>query len=143
MRDSTPGPRADAQPLSHLGAPGLFSHLYGHKPLHPSTVSSAHSVAQAPARKAPLTSSPQAIRAINPCSDSTMSAEEFTNTVFSKIDVNGDGEEAEMGAARGGAGGEEEAQRGSALGPRSWILGTSRPDFGPWLLCLLPAQSWL
>uniref|UniRef100_A0A8C9MCF5 Guanylyl cyclase-activating protein 1 n=1 Tax=Panthera tigris altaica TaxID=74533 RepID=A0A8C9MCF5_PANTA len=41
----------------------------------------------------PLTSfSPQAIRAINPCSDTTMSAEEFTNTVFSKIDVNGDGE---------------------------------------------------
>uniref|UniRef100_A0A8C8WIY4 Guanylyl cyclase-activating protein 1 n=2 Tax=Felidae TaxID=9681 RepID=A0A8C8WIY4_PANLE len=34
----------------------------------------------------------QAIRAINPCSDTTMSAEEFTNTVFSKIDVNGDGE---------------------------------------------------
>ncbi|CAK7309657.1 Guanylyl cyclase-activating protein 1 [Vulpes lagopus] len=34
----------------------------------------------------------RAIRAINPCSDSTMSAEEFTNTVFSKIDVNGDGE---------------------------------------------------
>ncbi|KAF6114039.1 guanylate cyclase activator 1A [Phyllostomus discolor] len=33
-----------------------------------------------------------AIRAINPCSDSTMSAEEFTDTVFSKIDVNGDGE---------------------------------------------------
>uniref|UniRef100_A0A452SVA1 Guanylyl cyclase-activating protein 1 n=1 Tax=Ursus americanus TaxID=9643 RepID=A0A452SVA1_URSAM len=33
-----------------------------------------------------------AIRAINPCSDSTMTAEEFTNTVFSKIDVNGDGE---------------------------------------------------
>ncbi|XP_027458795.1 guanylyl cyclase-activating protein 1 isoform X1 [Zalophus californianus] len=34
----------------------------------------------------------RAIRAINPCSDSTMSAEEFTDTVFSKIDVNGDGE---------------------------------------------------
>ncbi|ELR53265.1 Guanylyl cyclase-activating protein 1 [Bos mutus] len=34
----------------------------------------------------------QAIRAINPCSDSTMTAEEFTDTVFSKIDVNGDGE---------------------------------------------------
>uniref|UniRef100_A0A673SV73 Guanylyl cyclase-activating protein 1 n=1 Tax=Suricata suricatta TaxID=37032 RepID=A0A673SV73_SURSU len=34
----------------------------------------------------------QAIRAINPCSDMTMSAEEFTNTVFAKIDVNGDGE---------------------------------------------------
>ncbi|KAF0880302.1 guanylyl cyclase-activating protein 1 [Hyaena hyaena] len=34
----------------------------------------------------------RAIRAINPCSDTTMSAEEFTNTVFSKIDVNGDGE---------------------------------------------------
>ncbi|KAM9666826.1 guanylyl cyclase-activating protein 1 [Trichechus inunguis] len=34
----------------------------------------------------------QAIRAINPCSDSTMSAEEFTDLVFSKIDVNGDGE---------------------------------------------------
>ncbi|KAF6364521.1 guanylate cyclase activator 1A [Rhinolophus ferrumequinum] len=33
-----------------------------------------------------------AIRAINPCSDSTMSAEEFTDTVFSKIDINGDGE---------------------------------------------------
>ncbi|EFB21323.1 hypothetical protein PANDA_002448, partial [Ailuropoda melanoleuca] len=45
-----------------------------------------------PARTGPLTSSPQAIRAINPCSDSTMTAEEFTNTVFSKIDVNGDGE---------------------------------------------------
>uniref|UniRef100_A0A8C2SAW0 Guanylyl cyclase-activating protein 1 n=1 Tax=Capra hircus TaxID=9925 RepID=A0A8C2SAW0_CAPHI len=34
----------------------------------------------------------RAIRAINPCSDSTMTAEEFTDTVFSKIDVNGDGE---------------------------------------------------
>uniref|UniRef100_A0A8C5XDK9 Guanylyl cyclase-activating protein 1 n=1 Tax=Microcebus murinus TaxID=30608 RepID=A0A8C5XDK9_MICMU len=34
----------------------------------------------------------RAIRAINPCSDTTMSAEEFTDTVFSKIDVNGDGE---------------------------------------------------
>ncbi|KAM5324505.1 guanylyl cyclase-activating protein 1 isoform 2-T2 [Glossophaga mutica] len=34
----------------------------------------------------------RAIRAINPYSDSTMSAEEFTDTVFSKIDVNGDGE---------------------------------------------------
>ncbi|XP_029801476.1 guanylyl cyclase-activating protein 1 [Suricata suricatta] len=34
----------------------------------------------------------RAIRAINPCSDMTMSAEEFTNTVFAKIDVNGDGE---------------------------------------------------
>ncbi|XP_001379970.1 guanylyl cyclase-activating protein 1 [Monodelphis domestica] len=34
----------------------------------------------------------RAIRAINPCSDSTMSAEEFTETVFAKIDVNGDGE---------------------------------------------------
>ncbi|KAK2113715.1 Guanylyl cyclase-activating protein 1 [Saguinus oedipus] len=34
----------------------------------------------------------QAIRAINPCSDTTMTAEEFTDTVFSKIDVNGDGE---------------------------------------------------
>nr|KAF6505402.1 guanylate cyclase activator 1A [Rousettus aegyptiacus] len=33
-----------------------------------------------------------AIRAINPHSDTTMSAEEFTDTVFSKIDVNGDGE---------------------------------------------------
>uniref|UniRef100_H0XGC4 Guanylyl cyclase-activating protein 1 n=1 Tax=Otolemur garnettii TaxID=30611 RepID=H0XGC4_OTOGA len=32
----------------------------------------------------------RAIRAINPCSDTTMSAEEFTDTVFSKIDVNGD-----------------------------------------------------
>lgn len=54
----------------------------------------------------PLTSSPQAIRAINPCSDSTMSAEEFTNTVFSKIDVNGDGEELGWGPlwGVGGAG---------------------------------------
>lgn len=51
----------------------------------------------------PLTS-PQAIRAINPCSDSTMSAEEFTNTVFSKIDVNGDGEESGMGTAVGSGG---------------------------------------
>ncbi|MBW02883.1 Guanylyl cyclase-activating protein 1, partial [Eschrichtius robustus] len=34
----------------------------------------------------------KAIRTINPCSDSTMTAEEFTDTVFSKIDVNGDGE---------------------------------------------------
>ncbi|KAM5286293.1 guanylyl cyclase-activating protein 1 [Hipposideros larvatus] len=34
----------------------------------------------------------RAIRAINPCSDSTMSAEEFTDTVFSRIDINGDGE---------------------------------------------------
>ncbi|XP_068964399.1 guanylyl cyclase-activating protein 1 [Petaurus breviceps papuanus] len=34
----------------------------------------------------------RAIRAINPCSDSTMSAEEFTDTVFAKIDINGDGE---------------------------------------------------
>ncbi|XP_004462886.1 guanylyl cyclase-activating protein 1 [Dasypus novemcinctus] len=34
----------------------------------------------------------RAIRAINPCSDSAMSAEEFTESVFSKIDVNGDGE---------------------------------------------------
>ncbi|XP_077015534.1 guanylyl cyclase-activating protein 1 [Tamandua tetradactyla] len=34
----------------------------------------------------------RAIRTINPCSDSTMSAEEFTDMVFSKIDVNGDGE---------------------------------------------------
>ncbi|TKC52498.1 hypothetical protein EI555_018198 [Monodon monoceros] len=34
----------------------------------------------------------RAIRTINPCSDSTMTAEEFTDTVFSKIDVNGDGE---------------------------------------------------
>ncbi|EHH18328.1 hypothetical protein EGK_14902 [Macaca mulatta] len=33
-----------------------------------------------------------AIRAINPCSDTAMTAEEFTDTVFSKIDVNGDGE---------------------------------------------------
>lgn len=46
-----------------------------------------------PVRVAPLTSSSlQAIRAINPYSDSTMSAEEFTDTVFAKIDVNGDGE---------------------------------------------------
>lgn len=51
-----------------------------------------------------LTSSPflQAIRAINPCSDTTMSAEEFTDTVFAKIDVNGDGEEAGVGISRGG-----------------------------------------
>ncbi|XP_007934441.1 guanylyl cyclase-activating protein 1 [Orycteropus afer afer] len=34
----------------------------------------------------------RAIRAINPCSDSPMSAEEFTDLVFSKIDINGDGE---------------------------------------------------
>ncbi|XP_016068196.1 PREDICTED: guanylyl cyclase-activating protein 1 [Miniopterus natalensis] len=34
----------------------------------------------------------RAIRAINPGSDSTMTAEEFTDTVFAKIDVNGDGE---------------------------------------------------
>ncbi|XP_073894177.1 guanylyl cyclase-activating protein 1 isoform X2 [Macaca fascicularis] len=34
----------------------------------------------------------KAIRAINPCSDTAMTAEEFTDTVFSKIDVNGDGE---------------------------------------------------
>ncbi|XP_075409903.1 guanylyl cyclase-activating protein 1 [Tenrec ecaudatus] len=34
----------------------------------------------------------QAIRAINPCSDSTMTAEEFTDLVFTKIDINGDGE---------------------------------------------------
>ncbi|KAM8999767.1 guanylyl cyclase-activating protein 1 [Sarcophilus harrisii] len=34
----------------------------------------------------------RAIRAINPCSDTTMTAEEFTETVFAKIDVNGDGE---------------------------------------------------
>ncbi|XP_036625088.1 guanylyl cyclase-activating protein 1 [Trichosurus vulpecula] len=34
----------------------------------------------------------RAIRAINPCSDSAMSAEEFTDTVFAKIDINGDGE---------------------------------------------------
>ncbi|ELW66045.1 guanylyl cyclase-activating protein 1 [Tupaia chinensis] len=34
----------------------------------------------------------RAIRTINPCSDTTMTAEEFTDTVFSKIDVNGDGE---------------------------------------------------
>ncbi|XP_006860520.1 PREDICTED: guanylyl cyclase-activating protein 1 [Chrysochloris asiatica] len=34
----------------------------------------------------------RAIRAINPYSDSPMSAEEFTDLVFSKIDVNGDGE---------------------------------------------------
>ncbi|XP_006926619.1 guanylyl cyclase-activating protein 1 [Pteropus alecto] len=34
----------------------------------------------------------RAIRTINPYSDTTMSAEEFTDTVFSKIDVNGDGE---------------------------------------------------
>ncbi|XP_004710912.2 guanylyl cyclase-activating protein 1 isoform X1 [Echinops telfairi] len=34
----------------------------------------------------------RAIRAINPCSDSTMTAEEFTDLVFTKIDINGDGE---------------------------------------------------
>uniref|UniRef100_A0A7N5K8V4 Guanylyl cyclase-activating protein 1 n=1 Tax=Ailuropoda melanoleuca TaxID=9646 RepID=A0A7N5K8V4_AILME len=46
----------------------------------------------------------RAIRAINPCSDSTMTAEEFTNTVFSKIDVNGDGEGPGCGPrGRGGA----------------------------------------
>lgn len=84
----------------------------------------------------PLTS-PQAIRAINPCSDSTMSAEEFTNTVFSKIDVNGDGEESGMGTPMGGGG------RGRGAGPllatssicpfprhKSRILGTTGPDFG-------------
>lgn len=73
------------------------------KLLNPRVASSAHSVARVPrrTRTGPLTSfSPQAIRAINPCSDTTMSAEEFTNTVFSKIDVNGDGEEAWTGAAR-------------------------------------------
>ncbi|XP_021115481.1 guanylyl cyclase-activating protein 1 isoform X3 [Heterocephalus glaber] len=34
----------------------------------------------------------QAIRTINPWSATAMSAEEFTDTVFAKIDVNGDGE---------------------------------------------------
>ncbi|ERE88916.1 guanylyl cyclase-activating protein 1 [Cricetulus griseus] len=34
----------------------------------------------------------RAIRTINPWSDSSMSAEEFTDTVFAKIDINGDGE---------------------------------------------------
>jgi len=34
----------------------------------------------------------QAIRAINRCNE-TMTAEEFTNMVFDKIDINGDGEE--------------------------------------------------
>ncbi|XP_013372241.1 PREDICTED: guanylyl cyclase-activating protein 1 isoform X1 [Chinchilla lanigera] len=34
----------------------------------------------------------RAIRTINPWSDTGMSAEEFTDTVFAKIDVNGDGE---------------------------------------------------
>ncbi|XP_007529801.1 guanylyl cyclase-activating protein 1 [Erinaceus europaeus] len=34
----------------------------------------------------------RAIRAINPCNDSTMTAEEFTDTVFTRIDINGDGE---------------------------------------------------
>lgn len=34
----------------------------------------------------------QAIRAINRCNES-MSAEEFTDMVFDKIDINGDGEE--------------------------------------------------
>lgn len=43
----------------------------------------------------------QAIRAINPYSDTTMSAEEFTDTVFSKIDVNGDGEETGVRVPRG------------------------------------------
>ncbi|NXX97309.1 GUC1A protein, partial [Centropus bengalensis] len=33
----------------------------------------------------------QAIRAINRCNE-TMTAEEFTNMVFDKIDINGDGE---------------------------------------------------
>lgn len=31
-----------------------------------------------------------------------MSAEEFTDTVFAKIDINGDGEGAEQGLSRGG-----------------------------------------
>uniref|UniRef100_G1TBE2 Guanylyl cyclase-activating protein 1 n=1 Tax=Oryctolagus cuniculus TaxID=9986 RepID=G1TBE2_RABIT len=44
----------------------------------------------------------QAIRTINPWSDSTMTAEEFTDTVFSKIDVNGDGEGPEEGSPGGG-----------------------------------------
>ncbi|KAM6185117.1 guanylyl cyclase-activating protein 1 [Rhynchocyon petersi] len=34
----------------------------------------------------------RAIRAINPCSDTALTAEEFTDLVFTKIDVNGDGE---------------------------------------------------
>ncbi|XP_006882053.1 PREDICTED: guanylyl cyclase-activating protein 1 [Elephantulus edwardii] len=34
----------------------------------------------------------RAIRAINPCSDTTLTAEEFTDLVFTKIDINGDGE---------------------------------------------------
>ncbi|XP_038605702.1 guanylyl cyclase-activating protein 1 [Tachyglossus aculeatus] len=34
----------------------------------------------------------QVIRAINPCKDSTVTAEEFTDMVFTKIDINGDGE---------------------------------------------------
>lgn len=62
---------------------------------------------------------PQAIRTINPWSDSTMTAEEFTNTVFSKIDVNGDGE----GPRRGSPG---EAAQGYGA-PRGWGSGEEAP----------------
>jgi hypothetical protein len=39
----------------------------------------------------------QAIRTINPWSNPSMSAEEFTDTVFAKIDINGDGEAGKEG----------------------------------------------
>lgn len=80
-----------------------------------------------------------------------MSAEEFTDTVFAKIDINGDGEGSEKGFPRGGTSGDGlgRDQRGWQSPPerverrrtellliflypllQSWILGVPAPDFG-------------
>lgn len=55
-----------------------------------------------------------------------MSAEEFTDTVFSKIDINGDGEEAGVG----GGDPQGRGHQGVGLQPQSWILGILGPVSG-------------
>lgn len=94
-----------------------------------------------------------------------MTAEEFTDTVFSKIDVNGDGE-AELGPPGRGHWGCHQSQKGrgqegrgrlqgAAAGcllrlsppwPQSWLLGMSAPDFGvsgPWPALFTATSSGL
>lgn len=53
---------------------------------------SAGSSQQTPTSRSPSVVLPQAIRAINGNESQEMTAEDFTNRVFDRIDINGDGE---------------------------------------------------
>jgi hypothetical protein len=88
-----------------------------------------------------------------------MSAEEFTDTVFAKIDINGDGEGAEEGLSRGGVsrdgshswrGAREEGDTGPSAGRlfyppllwmQTWIWGIPAPDFGFWIRYHCPSAG--